>query len=174
LRAQYSSKDRTLWKEAENCGEKSFSFGNEQAIAMSREAYASRNPNEIHTDVLSEARKACHKARDSFYACLEEESEKKPTEIASAGLLYPSECKATRAAFVKLCRSSWVNHFDRLYCKNKRVNRLLDDRETRRGPLGLVPKLSFGCISFISANNVMVGMRLHLAPDQVVEVKLLG
>ncbi|PON54565.1 Cytochrome c oxidase, subunit VIb [Parasponia andersonii] len=110
---------------------------------MSKEAYAPRNPNEIHTDVLSEARQACYKARDAFYACLEKESEKKPTEIASVGLLYPSECEASRAKFVKLCRGSWVNHFDRQYCRNRRVHRLLDDKDSRRGPLVLPQPYTF-------------------------------
>lgn len=50
-----------------------------------------------------------NKARDAFYACVEKESDKKPTEIASVGLIYPAECKALRANFVKLCRASWVN-----------------------------------------------------------------
>lgn len=50
-----------------------------------------------------------NKARDAFYACVEKESDKKPTEIASVGLLYPAECKDLRAEFVKLCRASWVN-----------------------------------------------------------------
>ena len=48
------------------------------------------------------------KARDAFYACLEKQSDKKPTEIASVGLLYPVECKQSRAEFVKQCRTSWV------------------------------------------------------------------
>ncbi|EXB53903.1 hypothetical protein L484_002942 [Morus notabilis] len=110
---------------------------------MSKETYASRNPTEVHTDVLSEARQACYKARDAFYACLEKESVKKPTEITPVGLLYPSECNASRAEYVKLCRSSWVNHFDRQYCRNIRVQRLLDDRDTRRGPLVLPQPYTF-------------------------------
>ncbi|GMN56951.1 hypothetical protein TIFTF001_026068 [Ficus carica] len=76
---------------------------------MSAETYAPRQPTEIHTDVLSEARRACYKARDAFYACLEKESDKKPTEIASVGLLYPPECKASRAKYLKMCRSSWCD-----------------------------------------------------------------
>lgn len=48
------------------------------------------------------------KARDAFYACVEKESDKKQTEIASKGLLYPAECKASREEFVKHCRTSWV------------------------------------------------------------------
>ncbi|XWS26269.1 hypothetical protein CRYUN_Cryun26dG0017000 [Craigia yunnanensis] len=28
-----------------------------------------------------------------------------------------------------------VKHFERQYCKTKRTQRLLDDRETRKGPL---------------------------------------
>ncbi|KAL9664726.1 hypothetical protein QQ045_020133 [Rhodiola kirilowii] len=66
-------------------------------------------------------------ARDAFYACLEKESSKKPTEIATVGLLYPAECKKTRAAYEKQCRSSWVKHFDRDYCAKKKVKRFLDD-----------------------------------------------
>lgn len=49
-----------------------------------------------------------HKARDAFYACLEMESNKKPTEIATVGLLYPVECKNSRVEFEKHCRPSWV------------------------------------------------------------------
>lgn len=47
-------------------------------------------------------------ARDAFYACLEKESSKTPTEIASVGLLYPFDCKGSRVEFVKHCRASWV------------------------------------------------------------------
>ncbi|XP_048323658.2 cytochrome c oxidase subunit 6B-like protein new16 isoform X2 [Ziziphus jujuba] len=112
-------------------------------MAQPQEAYATRNPNNIRTDVLAEARQACYKARDAFYACVEKETDKKPTEIASVGLLYPSDCKASRAEFEKLCRASWVNHFDRQYCKNRRVQRLLDDKESRRGPLLLPQPYTF-------------------------------
>ncbi|KAE8126096.1 hypothetical protein FH972_020842 [Carpinus fangiana] len=110
---------------------------------MALEAYSSRNPDTVHTDVLSEARQACYKARDAFYACLEKESNKTPTEIASVGLLYPSECKGSRAEFVKHCRASWVKHFDRQYCRNRRVQRLLDDKDSRRGPLTLPQPYTF-------------------------------
>lgn len=72
------------------------------------ETYATTNPEKIQTDVLLKAREACYKARDTFYACLDKESNKKPTEIASVGLLYPVECKQSREAFVKHCRASWV------------------------------------------------------------------
>ncbi|KAJ7979620.1 Cytochrome c oxidase, subunit Vib family protein [Quillaja saponaria] len=110
---------------------------------MALEAYASRNPDSVQVDVLLKAREACYKARDAFYACLENESNKKPTEIASVGLLYPAECKGSRAEFVKLCRASWVKHFDRQYCQNKRVQRLLDDKGSRRGPLSLPQPYTF-------------------------------
>lgn len=55
-----------------------------------------------------------HKARDEFYACLERESNKKPTEIATVGLLYPVECKKCRDKFVNQCRPTWVksSNFD--------------------------------------------------------------
>ncbi|KAA8522883.1 hypothetical protein F0562_009306 [Nyssa sinensis] len=102
---------------------------------MALEAYASQNPEKVNADVLSEARQARYKARDAFYACLERESNKKATEIASVGLLYPVECKKPRDEFVKQCRPTWVKHFDRQYCAKKRVQRLLDDNESRRGPL---------------------------------------
>ncbi|KAL4654346.1 uncharacterized protein LOC142641868 isoform X1 [Castanea sativa] len=110
---------------------------------MALEAYASRNPDTVHADVLSKARQACYKARDAFYACLDKESNKRPTEIASVGLLYPSECKNSRAEFDKNCRASWVKHFDRQYCRNKRVQRLLDDKDSRRGPLMLPQPYTF-------------------------------
>ncbi|XP_034699184.1 uncharacterized protein LOC117924616 isoform X2 [Vitis riparia] len=110
---------------------------------MALEKYASTNPNTIHTDVLSEARQACYKARDAFYTCLEKESNKKPTEIASVGLLYPVECKESRAQYVSQCRPTWVKHFDRQYCSKKRVQRLLDDNESRRGPLLLPQPYTF-------------------------------
>ncbi|KAH7569203.1 hypothetical protein ACOSP7_012499 [Xanthoceras sorbifolium] len=108
------------------------------------ETYASTNPEKIQTDVLLKAREACYKARDAFYACLDKESNKKPTEIASVGLLYPVDCKKSREDYVKHCRASWVKHFDRLYCKNKKVQRLLDDGgQTRRGPLSLPQPYTF-------------------------------
>ncbi|XP_050228189.1 uncharacterized protein LOC126677554 [Mercurialis annua] len=110
---------------------------------MAMETYASRNPDKIHTDVLFKARDACYKARDAFYACLEKESGKRPTEIGSVGLLYPVECKAARAKFENNCRPTWVKHFDRLYSKNKRVQRLLDDKDSRRGPLSLPQPYTF-------------------------------
>ncbi|KAH0735867.1 hypothetical protein KY285_011574 [Solanum tuberosum] len=102
---------------------------------MALEAYASQNTDKIHTDVLSQARISCYKARDAFYSCLEKESNKEPTEIATVGLLYPVECKKTREEYVKQCRPTWVKHFDRQYCGKKRVQRLLDDNDSRRGTL---------------------------------------
>ncbi|KAL1372139.1 hypothetical protein AAHE18_01G182100 [Arachis hypogaea] len=84
---------------------------------MALEAFADGNSDKVHTDVLTKAREDCYK----------------PTEIASVGLLYPVECKQSRDQFVKQCRSSWVKHFDRQYCQNKRVQRLLDDNASRRG-----------------------------------------
>ncbi|KAB1211892.1 hypothetical protein CJ030_MR5G000953 [Morella rubra] len=110
---------------------------------MAQEAYASRNPDTLHADVLSEGRKACYNARDAFYACLEKASDKTPTEIASVGLLYPSECKGMRTEFVKHCRASWVKHFDRQYCRSRRVQRLLDDKDSRPGPLTLPQPYTF-------------------------------
>ncbi|KAK7347587.1 hypothetical protein VNO80_22122 [Phaseolus coccineus] len=105
-------------------------------------AYAAAKSDKIHTDVLTKAREACYKARDAFYACLEKESDKKPTEIASMGLLYPLECKQRRNEYVKQCRSSWVKHFDKQYCQNKRVQTLLNDKGSTRGLL-MPPPLHF-------------------------------
>jgi len=51
-----------------------------------------------------------NKARDAFYSCIENECDKKPTEIATVGLLYPKECQRSRDQFVKQCRSSWVTN----------------------------------------------------------------
>ncbi|KAK7265106.1 hypothetical protein RJT34_32722 [Clitoria ternatea] len=110
---------------------------------MALEAYAAGSSDKIHVDVLTKARIACYKARDAFYECLEKESDKKQTEIASVGLLYPVECKHCRDQYVKQCRSSWVKHFDRQYCQNKRVQRLLDDKGSRRGPLLLPQPYTF-------------------------------
>ncbi|KAG0472321.1 hypothetical protein HPP92_016867 [Vanilla planifolia] len=70
----------------------------------------------VMEDVLAKGRESCYKARDAFYACLEKEADKKPTELASVGLLYPGECKKSREEFVKSCRPTWVKHFDRQYC----------------------------------------------------------
>ncbi|XWS72622.1 hypothetical protein CRYUN_Cryun02cG0055800 [Craigia yunnanensis] len=78
---------------------------------MAPETYASGKRDEIRTDVLLKARQACYKARDAFYSCLEKQSDKKPTEIASVGLLYPTECKRFRDEFVKDCRASWVTNY---------------------------------------------------------------
>ncbi|WOL06439.1 hypothetical protein Cni_G15173 [Canna indica] len=47
-------------------------------------------------------------ARDAFYACLEKEADKEPTEIATVGLLYPAQCKAARAEYAAKCRPTWV------------------------------------------------------------------
>ncbi|KAF8389199.1 hypothetical protein HHK36_025892 [Tetracentron sinense] len=110
---------------------------------MALATYPSRDSDQIHTDVLAEARKSCYKARDAFYACLEKESNKKPTEIASVGLLYPVECKNSRAEFVNQCRPTWVKHFDRQYCAKKKVQRLLDNDESRRGPMSLPQPYTF-------------------------------
>ncbi|KAH6819211.1 Cytochrome c oxidase [Perilla frutescens var. frutescens] len=110
---------------------------------MALETRSSQALDTVHTDVLSQARLACYKARDAFYTCLERESNKKPTEIASVGLLYPAECKKNREEYVKHCRPTWVKHFDRQYCAKKRVQRLLDDNEPRRGPLSLSQNSTF-------------------------------
>lgn len=90
------------------------------------------NPDKVHPDVLANAREACYKARDAFYACLERESDKVASESASVGLLYPRDCKKFRVDFEKNCRPAWVKHFDRLHCAKKRTQRLLDDNESRR------------------------------------------
>ncbi|KAK9130416.1 hypothetical protein Sjap_010903 [Stephania japonica] len=110
------------------------------------EANPSETLEKISRDVLQESRNSCYKARDAFYACVERESNKKPTEIASVGLLYPAECKPSREDFVASCRPTWVKHFDRQYCAKKRVRRLLDDdsdSESRRGPMSLPQPTTF-------------------------------
>ncbi|KAJ0965849.1 hypothetical protein J5N97_027000 [Dioscorea zingiberensis] len=99
--------------------------------------------SEVMADVLADGRAACYKARDAFYACLEKEAGKKPTEIATVGLLYPAECKKSRAVFVNSCRPTWVKHFDRQYCAKKRVQRLLDSDEAHRGPISLPQPYTF-------------------------------
>ncbi|KAI6680430.1 hypothetical protein NL676_034311 [Syzygium grande] len=123
-------------------------------MAAVAETYAERNPDTVHTDVLSKARESCYKARDAFYACLEKESSKKPTEIGSVGLLYPTECKKSRVEYENGCRASWVKHFDRQYCKNKTLQRLLDDKDSKRGPLTLPQPSTFKPPrSFIDSRN---------------------
>uniref|UniRef100_A0A3B6RHT8 CHCH domain-containing protein n=1 Tax=Triticum aestivum TaxID=4565 RepID=A0A3B6RHT8_WHEAT len=62
----------------------------------------------IMADVLSKGRESCYKARDAFYACVEKHADKKPTEIATMGLLFPADCKKSRAQYVSSCRPSWV------------------------------------------------------------------
>ncbi|KAL9223909.1 hypothetical protein vseg_000002 [Gypsophila vaccaria] len=87
----------------------------------------------VDADVLARARQDCYKSRDAFYSCLQTHSSKKASEIASVGLLYPPDCKKSRADYEKNCRPSWVKHFDRQYCSKKRAQRFLDDNESRRG-----------------------------------------
>uniref|UniRef100_A0A0E0EM13 Cytochrome c oxidase assembly factor 6 n=1 Tax=Oryza meridionalis TaxID=40149 RepID=A0A0E0EM13_9ORYZ len=97
----------------------------------------------VMADVLSKGREACYKARDAFYTCVEKHADKKPTEIATMGLLYPADCKKSRANFVNSCRPSWVKHFDRQYSAKKRVQRLLDGGDDRRGPISLPQPYTF-------------------------------
>ncbi|XP_078150286.1 cytochrome c oxidase, subunit Vib family protein [Carex rostrata] len=101
------------------------------------------NQGGVMADVLSKGRDNCYKARDAFYACVEKEADKQPTEIATAGLLFPSQCKQSRALYVSSCRASWVRHFDRQFCAKKRVQRLLDSDDSRRGPMTLPQPSTF-------------------------------
>ncbi|KAI4377728.1 hypothetical protein MLD38_015309 [Melastoma candidum] len=114
------------------------------------ESYLAESPSptstdHVRSDVLFKARESCYKARDAFYTCLDRESSttQKPMEIGSVGLLYPSSCKAIRSEYEGCCRASWVKHFDRLYCRNKTLQRLLDDKDTRRGPMALPQPSTF-------------------------------
>ncbi|URE47729.1 Cytochrome oxidase c subunit VIb, partial [Musa troglodytarum] len=94
--------------------------------------------------VLAQGRAACYKVWGALYACLEKEADKKPTEIATVGLLYPAQCKASRAEFAAKCRPTWVKHFDRQYCAKKRVQRLLDNgSDPRRGPISFRQPYTF-------------------------------
>ncbi|KAI7728528.1 hypothetical protein M8C21_001055 [Ambrosia artemisiifolia] len=115
-------------------------------MTMAMETYTSKYPDEVRTDVLFNARQTCYKARDAFYACLEKESHSKATEIAAVGLLYPVDCKKSRQVYEKVCRRTWVTHFDRQYCAKKRAQRLLDDNESRRGPISLPQKSTDRCL----------------------------
>ncbi|KAG9142207.1 hypothetical protein Leryth_007638 [Lithospermum erythrorhizon] len=67
----------------------------------------SSSDNNIHTDVLSQARISCYQARDAFYRCLEKEANKAATEIGTVGLMYPKECQITRDQYVNQCRPTW-------------------------------------------------------------------
>lgn len=40
---------------------------------------------------------------------MEKHADKRPTEIATMGLLYPADCKKSRANFVSNCRPTWVS-----------------------------------------------------------------
>ncbi|KAK2631289.1 hypothetical protein EUGRSUZ_L03135 [Eucalyptus grandis] len=123
-------------------------------MAAVAETYGARDPETVHADVLSKARESCYKARDAFYACVEKESSKKPTEIGSVGLLYPAECKKSRAEYENRCRASWVKHFDRQYCRNKTLKRLLDDKDAKRGPSTFPQPSTFKTPrSFIDSRN---------------------
>jgi hypothetical protein len=63
----------------------------------------------VEKDVLASGRNACYKARDAFFRCVEADAgHTTPTEVASVGLLYPSQCKTLRANYEQLCRSTWV------------------------------------------------------------------
>ncbi|KAK9675503.1 hypothetical protein RND81_11G010900 [Saponaria officinalis] len=103
----------------------------------------SRNTEKVYADVLATARQDCYKARDAFYSCVETQSSKKASEIASVGLLYPPDCKQSRADYENYCRPSWVKHFDRQYCSKKKAQRFLDDDDSRRGPLTLPQPYTF-------------------------------
>lgn len=49
-------------------------------------------------------------ARDVFFNCVEDDSGlTTATEIASAGLLYPKQCKPARASYEQNFRSTWVS-----------------------------------------------------------------
>ncbi|KAL5715397.1 hypothetical protein ACHQM5_017224 [Ranunculus cassubicifolius] len=97
----------------------------------------SSNTNSVSAEVLEQGRKSCYQARDAFYTCLNKEWNKKPSQIACVGLLYPVDCSKPREEFVKQCRPSWVKHFDRQYCVKKKAQRLLDNDGARRGPTKL-------------------------------------
>ncbi|XP_078436233.1 cytochrome c oxidase, subunit Vib family protein [Wolffia australiana] len=100
-------------------------------------------PGKIYPDVLSEARNACYKARDAFYACIEKEVGKNYTECGYAGLLYPAECSQSRSEYTRMCRPAWVKHFDKLVATNTKVKRLLDDGDSRKGPISLPQPFTF-------------------------------
>eukprot|EP00252_Welwitschia_mirabilis_P008499 TRINITY_DN20394_c0_g1_i1.p1 TRINITY_DN20394_c0_g1~~TRINITY_DN20394_c0_g1_i1.p1 ORF type:complete len:123 (-),score=14.21 TRINITY_DN20394_c0_g1_i1:248-616(-) len=99
--------------------------------------------SDVHKDVLAAGREACYRARDNFFACIERKGNSKPTEVASVGLLYPSECKKARADFVKHCRPTWVKHFDRQYAAKKRVERLMDPEGSNKGAMSLPQPYTF-------------------------------
>ncbi|EFJ05883.1 hypothetical protein SELMODRAFT_187186 [Selaginella moellendorffii] len=88
---------------------------------------------DVDAKVLAAGRSACYKARDAFFQCVES-SKGAATESGTVGLLYPADCKHSRAQFEKMCRSTWVRHFDRQHCAKKRAQRMLEP-ETRSGPI---------------------------------------
>ncbi|XP_024358903.1 uncharacterized protein [Physcomitrium patens] len=98
--------------------------------------FATQEQSHVEKDVLAAGRAACYKARDVFFNCVEDDSGlTTATEIASAGLLYPKQCKPARASYEQNFRSTWVKQFDRQFCAKKRVKRLLDTGDRTRGPI---------------------------------------
>ncbi|KAG6552311.1 hypothetical protein Mapa_006164 [Marchantia paleacea] len=106
------------------------------ANSMRQNSYSSA----VARDVLADGRAACYKARDEFYACLDKTAGSTPTEVASVGLLYSTDCKHARDDYMKSCRPTWVKHFDRQYAGKKRVKRLLDKDTTQGGGAFTLPQ----------------------------------
>ncbi|KAI3943109.1 hypothetical protein MKW92_014457 [Papaver armeniacum] len=82
------------------------------------------------------------KARDAFYSCIEKGSNKKPTETPPSVFSIQLNTKNLGLNMFKLQTylgnsKAWVKHFDRQYREKKKVQRLLDNDDSRRGPMSL-------------------------------------
>ncbi|KXZ46108.1 hypothetical protein GPECTOR_47g385 [Gonium pectorale] len=67
------------------------------------------------TPLSKSERKACHLARDAFYACTREQG----VDFVP-GAAVPLKCLDLRKKFTESCPASWVKHFDELQEANAR------------------------------------------------------
>lgn len=82
-----------------------------------------------------ESRRKCHQARDTFYACVQQQG----LEFAP-GVAVPPSCSALRKQFQASCPASWVHHFDEQQEASARRAKYLatvinQQAETARGSL---------------------------------------
>eukprot|EP00051_Salpingoeca_urceolata_P003212 m.56071 g.56071 ORF g.56071 m.56071 type:complete len:94 (-) comp12577_c0_seq1:18-299(-) len=68
-----------------------------------------------------QSRKACHAARDAYFACMNSNLSG-PSEPASTAR---SACAEFKAAFDKACPASWVLHFEKRW-QNQRLQQALE------------------------------------------------
>lgn len=76
--------------------------------------------------VLKEDREKCYAARDAYYKCADAAGSGTPgwTSQVSPGQLIHKKCAKKRAEYEKLCKGSWVKHFDKLRDKHIRLEEI--------------------------------------------------